>query len=201
MSKFNIKTQELEFKHDASEIKLTKFNEFAKSLNHEKYLEVASWDIYYAPIKESDLDFEFMRLRLGGKPELTIKKKTDPNNNNSRIEIDVPLDPKATAAELEEVASAFCDQFGFVENFRLFKYCSIFFYEKTDLVYYISYNKEMKELGRFVEVEARKDVPQDSEEEAWRLVKELEAKLSIFGITPQTRTKKSQWERNKKSPT
>jgi hypothetical protein len=85
-----------------------------------------------------------------------------------------------------------------VENFRIFKYCSIFFYEKIDTVYYVTYNEEMKETGRFLEIERRKDVPCESEAEAWELVKGFEQKFAIFGITPQHRMKKSQWERNRR---
>ena len=201
MEQFNIKATELEFKYDVDsdnlKVSLLKFDEFARGLNPEKYVEVASWDSYYSGT-DIKLPFEFMRFRQGAKPELTIKRKLDENNNNNRIEIDLPLSENASKDDLKELVELWCQQFGFSENFRLFKYCSIYFYEKVDLVYYIAYNEEMKETGRFIEVEARKDAQFNSPEEAWELVKNLEQKLSIFGITPQHRTRLSQWERNKR---
>lgn len=203
MENFNIKVREIEFKYDADKagVKLTKFDQFAKTLNPQFRVEVGSWDIYFSPTKDMGLPFEFMRLRMGSKPQLTIKVKTSATNNNDRIEVDLPIDNTTPQEEIEEIGAAFCAQFGFVENFRIFKYCSIYFYEKTDFVYYIVYNEEMKETGRFIEVEARKDVKFDTVEEATEAVKKLEAELSVFGITPQNRTKLSQWERGRKTLT
>lgn len=198
MDDFDITTNELEFKYDGSAIKLTDFDKWATEQGPQFRVEVSSWDVYYSPTKETPLAFEFMRLRLGSKPELTIKVKRDEKNNNNRIEIDLPLDKEKPQEYLEHVARKFCDQFGFVENFRIFKYCSIYFYDKTDLVYYISYDKDMKENGRFIEVEARKDVKFSSETEALAEVENLEKKLAVFGITPKNRMKLSQWERNRK---
>ncbi len=87
---------------------------------------------------------------------------------------------------------------GFEENFKLYKVCFIYFYEKVDIVYYISYNEDMDEVGRYIEVEARKDVDFDTPEEAWDEVKKFEQNLIALGITPQNRMKKSQWEINRK---
>lgn len=199
---FNIKIHELEFKYDGSETSLTDFNKFAESMKPTDYIEVCSWDIYYAPpvgSEKTTLPFEFMRLRMGIKPELTIKKKTEDKNNNSRIEIDVPLDPKASQKDIEEVVRVFCKQFGFVENFRVFKYCSIYFYEKFDIVYYIAYNQNLQEQARFIEIEAMKSYPFASPEEALDCIKDIEQKMSVVGLSPQKRMRRSMWERFKKS--
>ena len=193
--KFLIKKHELELKYDASNVKLSKFNEFARSLNPVKEIEVYSWDSYYANPAKNDLNFEFLRYRQGPTPELTIKEKTDDKNNNQRIEIDLPLDPNRCS---EEDVAMFCERFNFKLNCKIFKWCSIFFYEKTDMVFYIVYDEEMKEKGRYVEIERRKDVPCNSAEEALAEVKELEKKLEVLGISPQMRMKKSQWELNRK---
>jgi adenylate cyclase class IV len=201
MEKFDIEVNELELKYDANEVCLSAFNQLSWSEKPESYAEAHSWDIYFSADKAATihtLPFEFMRLRLGKKPELTIKIKKDGKNNNSRIEIDIPLDPNASSNDLNKVVSEYCKQFNFVENFRIFKYCSIFFYEKIDTVYYVTYDEEMKEIGRFLEIERRKDVPCESEDEAWELVKSFEQKFSIFGITPQHRMRRSQWEMNRK---
>ena len=197
MENFDITITELEFKYLANDIKMKEFNKFATELNPEQRVEVSSWDIYYKSTGLA-LPFEFMRYRQGPKPELTIKIKANEKNNNARTEIDIPLNPGIPDQEVEHIVSSFCEQFGFKEEFRIFKFCSIFFYEKTDMVYYVTFNEEMKELDRFIEVEARKDRKFDSAEQAWALVHELEQKLSVFGITPKNRMKKSQWELNKR---
>lgn len=197
MEKFDITTTELEYKYLANSVKMSDFNAFALSLNPEKRIEVSSWDIYFKSSNPS-LPFEFMRYRQGPRPELTIKIKTNENNNNARTEIDVPLNPNIPEKEVEHIVASFCQQFGFKEEFRIYKFCSIFYYEKTDMVYYITFNEEMHEQDRFIEIEARKDRPFEKAEDAWKLVHELEQKFSIFGITPQHRMRRSQWEMNKK---
>lgn len=198
MSNFDIETREIEFKFSQEYVKLSKFIEFQAQLNPEKKVEVQSWDVYFSPKKTSVLPFEFMRLRLGEKPELTIKVQTTSTNNNNRIEIDLPLSESKSEDELLKIVASYCEQFGFYENFRIFKHCFIFFYKQVDIVYYISYNEDMKEIGRYIEVEQRKDAQFTSEEEAVSVVKELEQKLSVFGITPQNRIKRSQWQINRR---
>lgn len=188
---FDIEIEELEFKYSAEEIKLTDFVKFAESHNPERRLEVSSWDVYYSG---SGLPFEFMRFRNGPKPELTIKMKTNEKNNNHRTEIDVPLSLDAP----ERLINKFVNAFGFKENFRIYKYCDIYWYEKLDIVYYVVYDKDMKEIGKRVEIEARKDYPFKTAEEALAVVKEMEQKMAEIGITPQKRMKKSNWEQFKK---
>lgn len=197
---FDISVNELELKYDASEVKLSEFNKFSWAEKPEKYIEAHSWDIYFSVDKDATnaFPFEFMRLRLGSKPELTIKIKKTDKNNNSRTEIDVPLDPNISNNELNKIISEYCKQFNFVENFRIFKYCSIFFYKEIDTVYYVTFNEEMKEIGRYLEAERRKDVPCESEDAAWELLREWEQKFSVFGITSRNRMKKSQWEINRR---
>ena len=202
MEKFDITVNELELKYDAKDVKLSTFNTFSWNEKPDKYVEVHSWDVYFSADKsatsEINLPFEFMRLRLGVRPELTIKIKKDEKNNNSRVEIDIPLDPNASQESLNKLVSEYCKRLNFVENFRIFKYCSVFFYEKLDTVYYITFNEEMKEIGRYIEIEFRKDISCSSEAEAWELVKTFEQKFSVFGITPQNRMKRSQWEINRR---
>ena len=185
---FNIELTELEFKYNADEMKLGDFTKFAESLKPEKKLEVASWDHYYSG--PTNLPFEFMRFRNGPSPEITIKIKHGDKNNNNRFELDLPLRLNVS----DWMVKTFVELFGFKENFRVYKYCSIYWYEKLDIVYYIIYNKDMVEQGRRVEIEARKDYPFQSEEEALTEVKAMEQRMSEIGLTPQNRMKKSMWE-------
>lgn len=194
MEQFDIKIHELEFKYKADGVELANFQAFAEAEGPKKVLNVGSFDTYYSPEnkeKFSDKGLEFVRFRQGSAPELTIKIKLNENNNNSRIEVDLPLSKKVTKYIVEK----FLNLFGFKENFEVFKECYIYFYEKIDIVYYIVRTEEGgKELARFIEVEARKDAKFDSPEEAWELVKAMEQKLSVFGISPANRMKRSMWE-------
>lgn len=187
MEKFDIEITELELKYKADEIQLADFVKFARSLGPSKRVEVASWDIYYSG---EGLPFEFMRFRNGTTPELTIKIKMDEKNNQNRVEVDLPLGENIT----EERVVKWVTQHGFKENFRVYKYCDIYWYEKLDIVFYTVFDINMRELGRFIEIEASKDSSFSSKEEAWALIKEMEQKMSSLGITPQKRMKKSLWE-------
>lgn len=190
---FNIEVTELEFKYDGSDIKLSKFVDFANSLKPEKRIEGSGWDCYYSGDGQN---FEFIRLRQSPNfAELTIKIKSTEKNNNNRFELDLPLLPSKTTNWLIE---KFVALFGFKENFRVYKYFDIYWFEKVDIVYYTIYNKDMVEVGRRVEVEARKDYPFKSAEEALIEVKQMEQMMSEIGITPQKRMKKSMWEQFRK---
>src|SRR5882672_8633242 len=156
---FNIETTELEFKYDASDIKLSKFIEFAQKYSPVKRVEGSGWDYYYSG---NGQDFEFIRFRKGGLAELTIKIKSNEKNNNNRFELDLPLSMSVSDWMVEKFVSLF----GFKENFRVYKYFDIYWFDKIDIVYYTIYNKDMNEIGRRVEIEARKDYPFKSAEEA-----------------------------------
>jgi adenylate cyclase class IV len=188
---FDSETRELELKFKADSVNLSDFTVFCKNLKPVSSLEVAGWDVYFSGPGQA---FEFLRYRAGDKKEVTVKIKTNDKNNNDRIEVDLPLATKVT----ESLVAKFAKTLGFKENFRIYKYCSIFFYEKVDLVYYITFNEKMQETGRFIEVEARKDVVQDNAEDAWRSVREYEQHLKAFDITRANRMKRSLWEMFKK---
>ncbi len=190
---FNIEVTELEFKYDASDIKMSKFVEFAQSLKPTRRVEGAGWDTYYSGDTQN---FEFIRFRQSPDfAELTIKIKSTEKNNNNRFELDLPLLPSRTSNWLVE---KFVSLFGFKENFRVWKYFDIYWTEKVDIVYYTIYNKDMTEIGRRIEIEARKDYKFTSAEEALAEVKAMEQLMAEIGITPQKRMKKSMWEQFRK---
>lgn len=196
MENFNIELTELEFKYDGSDIKLTKFVEFAQTLPIVKHIEGAGWDSYYSGDGKIELPFEFIRLRQSPDfAELTVKIKNTEKNNQNRFELDLPLLPSRTTNWLIE---KFVALFGFKENFRVFKYFDIYWTDKVDIVYYTIYNRDMVEVGRRVEIEARKDYKFTSQEEALAAVKDMEQQMAIIGITPQKRMRKSMWEQFRK---
>lgn len=187
MENFEIEITELELKYKADDIKLADFVKFANSLDPVRRVEVASWDVYYSG---ENMPFEFLRFRSGSTPELTIKIKMDDKNNNNRVEVDLPLSPSIT----EWIVSKFVGLFGFKENFRVYKYCDIYWYDKLDIVFYVVYDINKTEKGRFIEIEARKDAKFANKEEAWALIKEMETKMSVLGISSANRMKRSLWE-------
>jgi len=178
--------KEYEFKFNANDIKLSDFHKVAKTLNPLRHLEVSSWDTYYIN-KESN----FIRYRNSKeKPELTIKRKTTESNNQDRIEINLPLRPSD-----ESLVESFVALEGYKQNFKIFKYCFIYYYQNVDIVYYIVYDPELKEQARYLEIEFLEDkVNNFTTEQVFGILKEYEQKLSSLGITPQGRMKKSLFE-------
>src|SRR5690606_26309558 len=111
----------------------------------------SSWDTYYT--RPGSLE-EFQRFRESDDPELTIKRKVKDSNNWERIESDLPLDPKRIT---EDKVTFHVGLDGYVKNFKIYKTCFIYWFDNTNAVYYIVYDEEMKERGRFIEVEINKD--------------------------------------------
>lgn len=178
--------KEIESKYDAADISMTKFVELVTE-GHKvtKELLVSSFDDYFI-----DKDGNFIRYRYtDSRGELTIKRKMIEKNNNERIEVNVPT----TGNNLKAIG-AFVDLLGYKHNFGIYKTCQIYWVDKVVLVYYVVYDKEMKELRRFIEIEADEEHQWASEEEAWNEVTKYEQILSPLGLSPQKRLKKSLFE-------
>lgn len=189
--------QELEYKYRADDLGLSQFVDVMKVLPDGERLDTSSWDIYYTKADNKDM---FARYRGGDKPELTIKQKTTDGNNWVRIEVDLPLDINRVD---EASVTKFLEMSGFKENFRIYKSCFIYFYSDVNYVYYSVYNHNMKEMGKFVEVEVNKNKVRylDSADNKFKCGKtaietlNLAAKeLEKLGLTPQNRMKKSLFE-------
>ncbi len=180
--------KELETKYYADNIDMADFVKLVQPLNPE-WMMVSSYDDYFT----NDQD-EFIRYRYHDHMgELTIKRKTTDANNNNRVEVNVPTDGKS-GAEVE----AFCGLLGYKRNFSIHKTCKIAFLEKVVLVYYVVQDQNLKELKRFIEVEAKETYAWGSEEEAWATVVEYENMLAPLGISAKNRLKKSLFELFKK---
>jgi adenylate cyclase class IV len=177
---------EKEFKYDISAIGLTKFQELMLQLGAGKPIEVSSWDHYLTNDKD-----EFIRFRKSDtKPELTIKRKLSSVNNNDRIEVNLPVATSLT----DETVTAFSELLGYKHNFKIFKSCWIYYFDNVDIVYYIVFSKDMKEVGRFLEIEILEDKHVAN---PFDVLKEYEQKLSPLGIKPQNRLRKSLFEMNR----
>lgn len=178
--------KEVEFKYDASNIGMNSFIDIVNTnFKPTKKMLVSSFDDYFV-----DKDNNFIRYRYtDDKGELTIKRKLNDKNNNERIEVNVP-----TSGDNLKSITAFVDLLGYKHNFGIFKTCQIYWVDKVVLVYYVVYDKEMKELRRFIEIEADEGHPWISEQEAWDEIIKYEKILAPLGITPQHRLKKSLFE-------
>jgi len=184
-----MKFKEIEFKYDADDISLQGFKDLVEPMNPVKTMLVSSYDDYY-----TDLSSNFIRYRHHDTHgELTIKRKTTDKNNNERIEVNLPTNGNNIPA-----VTAFVDLLGYKPNFSIFKTCQIYWVDRIVLVYYVVCDNELKELRRFIEIEADEDYAWDSEEAAWNHVEMYEKRLESLGITSRNRLRKSLFEMFKK---
>lgn len=181
--------KEIEFKYDAAGIEVAKFLNLMDTMSPRKRMTVSSYDDYFI-----DDVGNFIRYRYhDGRGELTIKRKISEKNNNERIEVNVP-----TAGDNFKTIEAFCGLLSYKHNFGIYKTCKIFWVDRVVLVYYVVYDKELKELRRFIEVEADEDLQWNSEQEAWDEIAKYEKLMEPLGITPKNRLRKSLYEIFKK---
>jgi adenylate cyclase class IV len=185
------KPVEIEFKYRADNISLTAFTEFCKSRRPIQVIHAAGYDHFYQHAQEGD---SFCRHRIGpDMNQLTFKRKTTDSNNFVRTEHNLDLD-----SVTQEQVAALCAEFGYKPNFSLYKSCFVYNYDCYTLVYYICYDVDMKELGRFVEIEMKEDHPWESETQAWDQLLVFEKLCKPLGVSPQSRVKRSLFELYKK---
>lgn len=182
-----MKFREVEFKYRADGISLSDFVSFCESRTPKAYIEVSGYDHFFD--KEGS-DTTFCRYRKGPDiHQLTFKRKTAEWNNYTRTEHNIDLDPKVSRPQIEALLSEFRYKF----NFSLFKSCFIYKYDWYTLVFYTCYNKDMNELGRFIELEMSEDKTW-AEGEAESELAVLEKLCKPLGISPQARVKRSLFE-------
>lgn len=185
---------EIETKYNAENISLSEFKKFCEARNPLAHLVASGFDYFYSKKEEPT---SFCRHRVGSdKNEFTYKEKTSDANNTVRKEINIQLDKSETV----ETAAALADSFGYEFNTSIFKTCFIYCYLDHTLVYYICYDTDMKESGRFCEIEAKEDYPWNSEQEAWSSILALERLFKPLGVSAQNRVKRSLFEIFKKEP-
>lgn len=190
--------KEFEYKYYAQDIKLKDFIALMNKLGYNERLDISSWDTYYVKPGNNE---EFQRYRQSNNPELTKKKKTQEANNWHREEIDLPLDSNKTNEKLVE---AYVAMDGYEKNFSIYKSCFIFWKDYVNYVYYITYNENMQELNRFIEVEINKskidELLSERDKEIGSFDGVVQAlniaalELKELGLIPQNRLKKSLFE-------
>lgn len=166
------KFKEIEFKYNADDLNLEKFIEANDALGKEyKRIDVSSWDVYYTKKGKTD---RFVRLRKGDTPELTFKLRIA-ENVWEREEVDIKLEHKE---DQEEEVTRFCEFVGWKRNFKIHKICVIFDYGDYNTVYYTVQDTNLKEIGRFMELEFnKKKVKEYGEEGAFEALKNLEKEV------------------------
>lgn len=172
---------EHEFKYKSDNISLTDFKKLMKKLPIVRKLEVSSWDYYLVNENKS-----FIRFRNSSEPEITTKLKTSENNNFKRLEVNLALDHNKVS---KDSVFKFAELLGYRENFRIFKTCFVFFLDKVNYVFYNVFDENMKEVGRYIEVEINEGSGGDQSH-----LDEAASKLKEIGLTPQQRMKKSLFE-------
>lgn len=184
-----MKHKEIEFKYRADDITLTKFVEFCTTLKGTpKYIEAAGYDYFFSSPKDED---GFYRIRMGHDTrQLTYKNKTKESNNYVRDEHNLNFAKSMTRDYIE----GYVKSLGYEFDSKLFKNCFIYAFETYTLVYYICYDADMKELGRFVEIEMSEEYAWPTEADAWNELVAMERICRPLGISPQARVKRSLFE-------
>ena len=179
---------ELEFKYKADDIALKDFLALVKDLPIKKQKDVSSWDHYYTTNSNED---EFIRYRESTDPELTIKRKTSVNNNWQRVEVDLPLDLKRTKLP---IITKWVSLLGYEHKKSIYKSCFIYWLDYINFVYYVVYDDNMKEKGRFIEIEFNKDELTNNIDKITDQMKTGQEILSKIGLNAQNRLKRSLFE-------
>lgn len=180
---------ELEFKYRGDQVKLNDFIKLMETLGYSSRKDVSSWDRYYI---HKDNKEEFIRFRDSDSPELTLKRKVKKTNSWARTEVDLPLDKNRINTA---IVDKWAELEGYEFNFTIFKTCVIFWQDYINCVYYTVSDENMKETGRFLEIEFNKDkLKYLGQERAFEEIKKMEKELAILGITPQNRLKKNLFE-------
>lgn len=181
------KPTEIEFKYRADDISLKDFIAFCEARGPLRAVNPCGYDYFYDNAKDQDA---FCRHRVGlDINQLTFKRKTTDANNFIRTEHNMDL-VKATREQVRSLVS----EFGYAHNFSLYKNCFVYSYDNYTLVYYVCYDEDMKELGRFIEIEMKEDFQWKSEQEAWDCLLVFEKLCKPLGISPQHRIKRSLFE-------
>ena len=181
------KPVEIEFKYPAES--LEQFHDFCRKKDGLLRFTMASgFDHFYAG---KHAPAAFCRHRQGpDMNQLTLKRKTTGENNYVRTEHNIELQPDMTEPQIRSL----CTDLGYDYTGRLFKTCFIYKYKYYTLVYYLVYNDEMKEQGRYFEIEMAEDADWRDDQEAYQELLVMEKICKPLGAAPEKRLKESLFE-------
>lgn len=183
--------KEIEYKYDAANVTVAAMDKIMYPVAKER-ITVSSYDEYYVSVSDN---IDFIRYRYNeSMQELTLKKKTSKFNNNNRHEINININESTSSVNTSTKISQFLGFLGYYFKFRIYKTSIIYYLNKAIVAYYIVYDENMKECGRFMEIEADESYAWKSEEEAFYVINECEKLFEGLGITYRNRMKKSLFE-------
>ncbi len=178
--------QEIEFKYDAKNIQLTDFKEFCEESGAIKKSTFFGSDTFYF---NNESPLEFYRYRQNHvEKELTYKRKTDKKNSFVRTELNLQVDGATT----QDFIDKFLTIRGFTRGKTIYKTAFVSEHNQYTAAYYICYDVQMNELGRFIEIEVKEGI--DSEQDKVALLNIIEKKFKVLGILPKNRLTDSLFE-------
>lgn len=177
--------QEIEFKHNASKVSLDAFNKLCEKIkDRESHRNNLGYDSFFTNVDKPDT---FFRIREDeGKLELTFKRKLN-SENVVRVEYNLLVNSK-------EQAVALIEEMGYKFDRTIGKVNHVHVYPWYVLSYYMCYDSDMSELGRFIEIEMREDVEASSDQAVIVELKIIENMLKPLGLSTETRVISSLYE-------
>jgi predicted adenylyl cyclase CyaB len=191
--------KEIEYKYDAKNTSFKSFDNFIKTLEVKDHFFANSYDYFFTRDtfnedvvrrQGSHNPDDFIRYRFNDtSQELTFKKKTSDLNNQNRIEINLNI------KELDKnKIKKFLEMIGFLYRFQIYKTCFIYIFDKIIVSYYIVYDENINELGRFIEIEADEKYDWKDDSEAFQKINDFEKLFHMINITSKDRLTKSLFE-------
>jgi adenylate cyclase class IV len=181
-----LRSREIEFKYSAEDILVSKFIQFCEARKPIDTISVAGYDRFYKGAEDT-----FYRHRRNiGENELTFKKKTTKDNSFVRVEHNISLKQQVT----DEQINNYLEDIGYKYSFTLHKNCLIYNYVDHTLVLYTCYNEDMREVGRFIEIEMKEDYPWQSDQHAMENLIVMERICKPLGIKSSNRVMNSLFE-------
>jgi len=121
--------------------------------------------------------------------EMTSKVRLSRKNVVVRTEVNIGLETESM--DLEK-AEAFSRALGFKKDFTIRKDATIWKFSDATVSYYICYDESgLKEVGRFIEIEADEELDQKT---SLMILDAYEARLEKLGMGPKTRINDSLFE-------
>lgn len=180
--------KECEFKYNAKDLSLTAFTAFCTDRKPKNFIIASGYDHFYSHTRSKE---SFCRHRKGEEfNQLTFKRKTNDANNFIRTEHNINLSLDTRKEQIE----ALCKEFSYEYTDSIFKNCFIYNYGWYTLVYYIIYDKDLIEKGRFFEIEMDENHDWKDEQDAWSSLLVMEKMCKPLGVSPQSRVKRSLFE-------
>lgn len=174
---------EIEVKHPADKISLHDFKLLMMEYGlRDEFKYAESTDFYYW---KGDT-FIRHRIGTGKKSEITVKAKTEEENNVVRLEENIPVD---SAPEIVTRVSNMARILGLKKTFNLWKAAHIYYDTDVIVAYYTIYKD--KETHSFIEIEAKEGIGKDR---AMQIIEIWEKKLAPLGVSCDNRIDKSLFE-------